>query len=88
MWWRPMGGRVTVACAQGDTEEWLVRWEGLQATRGYAQELEVVLGKPCRRWGGGGRRRAEEEAAWSEVDEAERCQGIYLQFSKSSGTPL
>jgi hypothetical protein len=52
-----MGGRVTVACAQGDTEEWLVRWEGLQATRGYAQELEVVLGKPCRRWGGGEQRR-------------------------------
>jgi hypothetical protein len=38
--------------------------------------------------GGGDRSRAEGEAARSEVDEAERCQGIYLQFSKSSGTPL
>jgi hypothetical protein len=38
--------------------------------------------------GGGDKRRAEGEAAWSEVDEAERCQGIYLQFSKSSGTSL
>jgi hypothetical protein len=45
-----MGDRVTVACARGDTEERLVRWKGPQATRGHAQELEVVLGKPCRRW--------------------------------------
>jgi hypothetical protein len=50
MWWRPMGGRVPVAGARGDTEERLVRWEGPQATRGHAQEQEVVLGKPCRRW--------------------------------------
>jgi hypothetical protein len=44
------GRSGTVVCARGDTGEGLVRWEGPQATRGHAQELEVVLGKLCRRW--------------------------------------
>jgi hypothetical protein len=47
----------------------------------------VVLGKPCRRWCGGDRRRAEEEAAWSEVDEAERCQEDLFEIFKEFRDP-
>jgi hypothetical protein len=85
-----MGDRVTVACARGDTGEGPVRWEGPQATRGHAQELEVVLGKLCRRWAAateaeqgrsrgarGGRSRLESEGL---VCNSQKFQGPFCKL--------
>jgi hypothetical protein len=90
---RPGGGgrrqpRVTVARAHEARrgEERSRDREGM--TRGRLWQLEVALGARYRRRAAVAGAAQKGEAAWSEVDEAERCQGIYSQFSKSSGTPL
>jgi hypothetical protein len=64
------------------------KWRRQGATRGREIQQEVVLGKLCRRWAVATGAEQKGEAAGSEEDEAGRCQGIYLQFSKSSGTLL
>jgi hypothetical protein len=83
-----MGGRVPVAGARGDTEEGLVRWEGPQATRGHAQEQEVVLGKPCRRWAAATDAEQRRKRRGQRRKKQRAVRRTCSPFLKNSGTPL